>query len=125
MKLFNFVLFLFLTILTSAACHPGAVIGAGQTPPGVGGTIAGIVSTDGSAAVPGRKVTAINTTTGTRYDVTTGINGGFTVKVPEGTYRLEVELLPGEAVTKQPDETRVNRSDLDPQRDFVITAKRL
>jgi hypothetical protein len=56
--------------------------------------------------------------------VTTGINGGYTLKVPEGTYRLEIELLPGEAVAKQPEETRVNRSDLDPRRDFVITARR-
>ena len=74
----------------------------------------GIVSTDGNAAVPCRKVTAVNTATGTRYDVTTGINGGYTLKVPEGTYRLEIELMPGETIAKQPDETRINRSDLDP-----------
>ena len=55
---------------------------------------------------------------------TTGINGGYTMKVPEGVYRLEIELQPGETITKQPGETRVNRSDLDPRRDFVITAKR-
>ena len=122
MKLFH--LLLPLTLLTLAGCHPGPVIGKGPNQPAVGGTIAGIVSTDGNAAVPSRKVTAVNTATGTRYDVTTGINGGYTLKVPEGTYRLEIELLPGETIAKQPEETRINRSDLDPRRDFVITARR-
>ena len=111
------------TLLTFAACHPGPVVGPGSGKMAVGGTIAGIVSTDANAAVVGRKVTAVNTTTGTRYDVTTGTNGGYTLKVPEGTYRLEIELKPGETIAKQPGETRVNRSDLDPRRDFVITVR--
>ena len=122
MKLLN--LLLPFTLLTAVACHPGPVVGTGSKPPSVGGTIAGIVSTDGNAAVPGRKVTAVNTATGTRYEETTGINGGYTMKVPEGVYRLEIELQPGETIAKQPGETRVNRSDLDPRRDFVITARR-
>jgi hypothetical protein len=71
--------------------------------------------------VSGRLVTAINTETGARFEATTGTNGGYTLKVPTGNYRLEVEVRPGETVTKQPGETRINRSDLDPQRHFVIT----
>jgi uncharacterized protein YfaS (alpha-2-macroglobulin family) len=71
--------------------------------------------------VPNRKVTAVNTSTGSRHEATTGPNGGYTIKVPQGTYRLELELREGERVTKQPAETRVSRSDLDPQRDFVIS----
>jgi hypothetical protein len=90
----------------------------------VGGTIAGIVSSSARAAVADRKVTAIDTQSGARYDATTGANGGYTIKVPEGRYRLEVELRAGERVEKQPGETRVNKSDLDPRRDFVITAGR-
>jgi hypothetical protein len=85
------------------------------------GTIAGIVSTGSNAALAGRKVTAIETATGKRYEATTGVNGGYTMQVPEGTYRLEVELRQGERVTKQPAETKVDKSDLDPHRDFVIT----
>ena len=107
-------------LLTSLGCHPGPVIGSGPNPPAVGGTIAGIVSTSTNAPVEGRKVTAIETTSGTRYDATTGANGGYTIKVPTGTYRLELELKPGERVVKQPDETKISRSDLDPKRDFVI-----
>ena len=122
MKLLHFLLPL--TLLTIAGCHPGPVIDTGPKPAAVGGTIAGIVSTDGKAAVPGRKVTAVNTATGARFDVTTAINGGYTLKVPEGTYRLELELLPGETIAKHPGETRINRSDLDPQRDFVISGGR-
>src|SRR5436305_8228925 len=110
--------------LLTAACHPGPVVNAGAKQPSVGGTIAGMVSTpDPAVAVPGRKVTAVETTSGSRYDTTTAANGGYTIKVPEGTYRIEIELRAGEALAKQPDPTKVNNSDLDPGRDFVITAK--
>ena len=121
MRLFHTLLAF--SLLTSMGCHPGPVIDTGPKPPSVGGTIAGIVSTDSKAAVPSRKVTAINTGTGARFDATTGTNGGYTIKVPEGTYRLEVELRPGETLAKQPGETHINKSDLDPQRHFVITIK--
>ena len=89
----------------------------------VGGTIAGIVSSVGKAPEPGRKVTATNAATGERFEAITGVNGGYTIKVPEGTYKLEVELRTGEVLTQQPGETRVQKSDLDPQRHFTITTK--
>jgi hypothetical protein len=110
-----------MALLISLACHPRPIIDTGSKPSVVRGTIAGIVSTDKNAAVPGRKVTAIDTA-GKRYDATTGANGGFTIQVPEGTYRLEVELKPGEKVAKQPGESKVGKGDLDPKRDFVITS---
>ena len=110
-------------LLAAIACHPGPVINKGSQP-SVGGTIAGIVSTDANTRVAGRRVTATNTATGARYDAATGANGGYTIKVPEGTYRLEVELKAGEILAKQPPETHINNSDLDPKRDFVISVKR-
>ena len=110
------------SVFAAAACHPGPVLSPGSKM-AVGGTIAGIVSTDTNAAVTDRKVTAIDTTSGARFEATTGANGGYTIKVPEGTYRLELELRPGEVVTKQPSETKINKSDLDPRRDFTISAK--
>jgi hypothetical protein len=100
------------------------VIDTGPKQPSVGGTIAGIVSTDANSPVVGRKVTAINVSTNTRYDAITGSNGGYTIKVPEGTYRIELTLQPGETISKQPGDTKIDNSDLDPHRDFVITAKR-
>src|SRR4051812_28652361 len=106
----------------SAACHPGPVINS--DPNKVGGTIAGIVKTaDAAVAVPGRKITVIETTTGARHDTTTAANGGYTIQVPEGTYRIEIELRPGETLAKQPGETRVTNSDLDAGRDFIITTR--
>jgi carboxypeptidase family protein len=116
-------LVLALIVGLSAACHPGPVV---DTTPqrSVGGTIAGIVTTaDSTVAVPGRKVTAIEVSSGSRYDATTGANGGYTIKVPEGTYRIEIELHGAEALAKRPDQTRINNGDLDPGRDFVITVR--
>ena len=107
-------------LLISAGCHPGPVIDTGPKPPSVGGTIAGIVSAQGNAPLAGRKVTAIDTTSGARFDATTGVNGGYTIKVPEGTYKLELEIRAGEKIVTQPGETRVTKSDLDTRRDFVI-----
>ena len=108
-------------ILAAMGCH-GAVI---STDPDlkVGGTIAGIVrATDGSMPLVTRKVTAIHAASGARFETTTGVNGGYTIKVPEeGRYRLEVELRDGEVIAKGPEETVVNNGDLDPGRDFEIT----
>ena len=111
-------------LLTSIACHPGPVINAGAKQPPVGGTIAGLVTaSDKMVALPGRKVTATDTTTGARYDATTAENGGYTIQVPQGTYRIDVELRAGETIAKRPADTHVGNSDLDPHRDFVITAR--
>ena len=109
-------------LLAAAGCHPGPVLDPGGKLP-VGGTIAGIVTNASKAAVPDRKVTATNVATGAQFEATTGANGGYTIKVPEGTYKLEVQLLANEVVAKQPAETRVNKSDLDPKRDFTIAVK--
>jgi carboxypeptidase family protein len=109
------------SLLALGACHPGPVLTPKEA---VGGTIAGIVLTDGKVAVPDRKVTAVNVTTAARFDATTGANGGYTIKVPEGSYRLEIELRQGETVVKQPGETKIDKSDLDPRRDFLITGGR-
>ena len=113
-----------LAALMLSGCHGQPVV---DTTPkaSVGGTIAGIVSSDANAALANRKVTATERRDGNQgTDAMTATNGGYTIKVPEGTYKLEVELHEGEAVAKQPDQTHINNSDLDPHRDFVITVKR-
>jgi hypothetical protein len=113
-----------LLMLVTAACasnnHPS--IGSPNPTGAPTGTIAGIVSTaDRSTAVTGRKVTAINTASGARVEGTTATNGGYTLQVPVGSYRIEVELRSGERLQKQPDPTNVGSGDLDAGRDFVIT----
>ena len=112
-----------IALLAGVACHPGQpVIGGDKLK--VGGTISGIVSaTGGSPALASRKVTAINTATNSKYEATTAANGGYTIQVPAGTYRIEVELRAGETLAKHPDDVRIHNGDLDAGRDFVVTVK--
>jgi hypothetical protein len=120
---FHVVLLALMIAVGSAGCHPGPVLNTGAKQ-SVGGTIAGIVTTpDSTVAVPGRKVTVVEISTGKQYDSTTGTNGGYTIQVPEGTYRIDIELRPGESLAKRPERTKVNNGDLDPGRDFIITVK--
>ena len=116
--------FAFLALgLFTAACHPGAVINA--EPQKVGGTIAGIVrATEGTMALTTRKITIVNTRTGETFESTTGPNGGYTIKVPEGTYHIEVEVRDGEMLSKKPSDAQVSNGDLDSGRDFEITVRR-
>jgi hypothetical protein len=118
------VVFVAVSCLLWASCSRTPVI---TTEPELkaGGTIAGIVrATDGSAPLVTRKVTVIHAKTGARFETTTGVNGGYTIKVPEpGRYRIEVELREGEVVAKGPEETDINNGDLDSGRDFEITVK--
>ena len=113
-----------LVLAVSIACHANKPVVDPTPSPSVGGTIAGIVRTNNSSiAVPGRKVTATEVTKGSHYESTTAANGGYTIQVPEGTYRIEVELRPSETLAKQPAQTHINNGDLDSGRDFVITAR--
>jgi hypothetical protein len=113
-------------LLGTVACAPrGPIVDTGERPAGVGGTIAGSVRSSGDAnPLSGRKVTAIDNASGSRYETTTGANGGYTLKVPSGTYRLEVELRAGEAFATRPDATEVSVGDIDSARDFVVTVGR-
>lgn len=115
--------FLFL-IAISPACRTGVpVVDTADKPPTREGTIAGKVVTEDKAAVVSRVVRAI-AADGTRHEVTTNNAGTYSMKVPPGKYRLEVELRAGERLVTQPGETQVNASDLDPNRDFVIGVAR-
>ena len=109
-----------LVLLT--ACAPrGPVVDTGNRPAGVGGTIAGNVrGTGDTVPLSGRKVTAINEATQARFETTTGTSGAYTLKVPAGTYRIELELREGEAFETRPDATDVAVGDIDSARDFVV-----
>jgi hypothetical protein len=111
-------------MVVSAACAPrGPVIGRGEKPPDVGGTISGTVRASAGGSLSARKVTAVNLATGQRIETSTAANGGYTMKVAVGRYRLEVELLEGEALSSAPDDVEIDRSDVDASRNFVIIAK--
>jgi hypothetical protein len=110
--------------LAVVACRRGVpVLDAGQKPPTVDGTISGRLTTEGDASrLVARRVEVVNVTTGDRHAVSTSTNGGFTLKVPPGKYRLQVELRPGEAIVKGPDTIEITPSDMDNDIVVVITA---
>jgi Carboxypeptidase regulatory-like domain len=112
---------LILFTIGAMACRTGVpVVDTGPKPPTRDGTIAGHVSSTGGAAVVGRIVRAISIESGQKYETSTNNAGTYTLKVPPGRYRLEVELRSGEKLSKEPGETKIDNSDLDPNRDFVI-----
>ena len=110
-------------VLLSLGCHPNRPVVDAGPKPDVGGSISGTVTANGGAALGARKVTAIDTATGARFDVSTTTTGGYTVRVPRGTYRLEVELRGGETLATQPEPTEVDPGDLDAGRNFVVAIR--
>ncbi len=118
------VVALTVAVAFAVACRTGVpVVDTGPKPPTQDGTIAGHVSTvDKAIGVESRIVRAISVASGQTFEATTNNAGTYTLKVPPGRYRLAVELRPGEKLVKEPGETEVRKSDLDPNRDFVITA---
>ena len=110
------------TGLTLTACAPrGAVLGRGDAAPERTGTISGVVRAAGAnTPLSARTVTAVDVRSGTKFETSTASNGGYTIKVPVGRYRLEVELRAGEAVAEGPAELDINTSDVDAARNFLI-----
>lgn len=107
---------------SALACRTGTpVIDTGDKPPTREGTIAGHVRTDTNIAVVSRVVRAIGAD-GAAHETTTNNAGTYTLKVPPGRYRMEVELRYGERLVEQPGETQINESDLDSDRNFVISS---
>lgn len=93
--------------------HGGALAGNVDDPQAAG-TIGGVLQgAGGGDPLPGRRVEAVNAGTGVRYSAVTNVSGGFTIQVPPGDYRLQVELREGEALSKDPGAIHVNTSDLD------------
>ncbi len=107
--------------LVLCGCRTGTpIVDRGEKPVTQSGTIAGHVRTSGEAAVVSRVVRAVSIATGEKFETSTNNAGTYTLKVPPGRYRLDVELREGERLTTQPGETQINPSDLDADRNFVI-----
>ena len=109
-------------LAAATGCRTGQPIysrtpGDPQTP----GTIAGIVlAGERGDPLPGRRIEAVDLSVGRRYSVTTSVTGGFSIPVPPGKYRLEVELREGERVLRAPRTIDINDSDLDANLEVVI-----
>jgi hypothetical protein len=114
---------LVIAVLSVAACRQGVpVIDPGDPPPTTDGTVSGTVrGPEGSSAIAGRQVEVINIDTGERQSTRTNAAGGFTFKVKPGKYRVELALLNGESLLKQPGVMQINRSDVDAHADFIVT----
>lgn len=111
-------------VLACVACHPSRPVLDPGPGADVGGSISGTVTAgEGTLALSARKITAINLDTGARFDTSTTSTGGYTLRVPKGRYRLEVELRDGERLATQPDATDVDAGDLDAGRNFVVAAR--
>ena len=102
------------------AARHGRPLAGGSPVANPTGTISGTVRSTGGTPLEGRRVSAINVSTQAHFDTMTEKNGGYTIKVPPGRYRLEVELRGGDQLASQPDPFNVNVSDLDAQKDLVV-----
>jgi Carboxypeptidase regulatory-like domain len=111
---------LFLVLSSGCQARHGRPIVGGSVVPNPTGTIAGTVTNSAGTPLEGRRVTAIDVTTERHYDATTAKNGGYTIKVLPGRYRMEVELRGGDQLAQQPEQAHVNVGDVDAQMDFVI-----
>jgi hypothetical protein len=110
-------------LLFTTACHPNRPVIDPGPRSDVQGTISGIVA-DESMPLGGRTITAVNVGTGARFETSSTSTGGYTVRVPAGTYRLEFALKAGEKLTVAPEPTEVDAGDLDAGRNFVVSLAR-
>ncbi|MEX2273591.1 MAG: carboxypeptidase-like regulatory domain-containing protein [Vicinamibacterales bacterium] len=112
-------------VLVLAACRAVVPLDPHPGPPSVTGTITGTLSSeDGKSGIAGRKITAVNVTTGARLVAVTSETGGYTLKVAPGRYRMEVELAAGEAIVKDEGTFTVGRSELQHDVDLRIGVRR-
>jgi hypothetical protein len=51
-------------------------------------------------------------------------NGGFTIELPKGKYRLQLQLRDGETLLKRPDVVDLGRGDIDSHIEFVVAPAR-
>jgi hypothetical protein len=109
--------------LSGVACHPSRPVIDPGSRPDVGGSISGMASAKDGRALSARKVIAVNVKTGARVETSTATSGGYTMRVPAGRYRLELELRADEALVTSPEPTEVDPGDLDAGRDFVVARR--
>lgn len=117
----------FAALVVAAACRPGVpIIDTAPKPVEAEGTISGTVrGPEGTSPVDNRAVAVINVDTGERQRTTTNSAGGFSFKLKPGKYRVELTLLEGESLSKQPGVINLNRSDVDAHADFVLGPARV
>ena len=116
-----------LALVASGGCRRGvAVVDLDASAPDVRGTLTGTVrGPEGTNAIPGRDVVILNTDTGARHDAQTGANGGFTIQLPAGQYRVELPVRTGETLVKRPGLVNLGKGDIDSHIEFVLGPARI
>jgi hypothetical protein len=110
-----------LVLMAVSACRMWQPVGVGSTGNmSTPGTIGGFVSAVGGERLAGREVRAVPVGGTDKYSAVTNVTGGFTIKVPPGEYRLELDLREGEKVVKSPGVVHINKSDLDANLEIVV-----
>jgi hypothetical protein len=113
-------------LLLSGACRRGVpVVDLGPKPPDARGTLSGIVrGPAGAPPVVGREVEIVNTETGARHTAQIAANGGFTIQLASGKYRIELPLREGETLVKRPGIVDLGQGDLDSHIEIVLASMR-
>jgi hypothetical protein len=88
-----------LCVISGPGCHPRTIVSTSSA--AVGGTIAGVVTGPADRTLADRTVTVVNIETGAQYQTATGQNGGYTLRVPPGRYRLEIQLRENERMAER------------------------
>lgn len=111
----------------AAGCRRGVpVIDTAPKPAIARGTITGMVrGPEGTAAIANRTVDVVNVDTQERHSVATASDGGFTIELAPGSYRLELRLQPGETLVKHPGVVKLDRGDIDSHIEFVVSSARV
>jgi|SRR5688572_10001775 hypothetical protein len=110
----------FALLAAAPACRMGRPLIDTSTDMTTPGTIAGIVTDGGGGPLAARMVHAVRADSSEKYSATTNVTGGFSIKVPPGDYRLQVDLLEGERMIKDPGLIHINKSDLDANLEIVL-----
>jgi Carboxypeptidase regulatory-like domain len=88
----------------------------------INGTVRGA---EGGLPVSGRTVSILDMKSGERRSVQTTATGTFTIELPAGEYRLDVDVRDGETVLKHPNIVALDAGDVDSHVEFVVASARL
>lgn len=106
-------------LCSGSGCHPHATI-VSISSAAIGGTIAGVVTGPADVTLADRTVTIVNVQTGEQYQTATGHTGGYALRVPAGTYRLKVQLRPGEQLAEMEPTVLINIGDGEIHKDVTV-----
>jgi carboxypeptidase family protein len=106
-------------LCSGSGCHQHTTI-VSLSSAAIGGTIAGVVMGPADVTLADRTVTIENVETGEQYQTATGQTGGYALRVPAGTYRLKVQLRPGERLAEMNPTVLINIGDGDIHKDVTV-----